>query len=68
MINAFRVCPLAVIIFVSGCSVDMVKRTAYETLQQVRQQACIKKLSQGCEQTVSYDDYERRRRELESSE
>jgi hypothetical protein len=51
-----------------GCSGDMAKRTAYETLQNVRQQECLKASADNCDKRESYDDYLRKRRELDSSE
>jgi outer membrane biogenesis lipoprotein LolB len=46
-----------VIVLLTGCSADSAKRTAYETLQNVRQQECIRNGAQDCGQRESYDDY-----------
>ncbi|MEO8331942.1 MAG: hypothetical protein ABI479_05875 [Gallionella sp.] len=59
---------LAIVALTAGCSSDTAKRTAYETLQNVRQQECMKNLSSDCEKRDSYDIYQRNRKELESSE
>lgn len=60
-------CLLAITLF-SGCSTDQAKRTAYETLQNVRQQECLKNWSADCGKRESYEDYDRKRKELESSQ
>jgi hypothetical protein len=59
---------LAIIALTSGCGTDMARRTAYETLQNVGQQECLKNPSLNCEKRESYEKYERKRKELESSE
>lgn len=51
----------------AGCSSESAKRTAYETLQNVRQQECMKNPSADCGKRDSYDDYQRKRKELEPS-
>jgi len=58
---------LAIIALVSGCSSETAKRTAYETMQNVRQQECRKNLSTDCDKRDSYEDYERERKALEPS-
>lgn len=68
MANLIRVLFLALIVLASGCSADMAKRTTYETLQNVRQQECMKNMSPDCEKREYYDDYERKRKELDSPE
>lgn len=67
MANCVRVLCLAMVGLTAGCSTDTAKRTAYETLQNVRQQECLKNLSSDCEKRESYEDYERKRKELEPS-
>ena len=52
----------------ASCSADAAKRTAYETMQNVHQQECLKNPSLNCEKRESYEDYERKRKDLESSE
>ena len=68
MANFVRVSCLAIIALTTGCSSDAAKRTAYETLQNVRQQECLKNPSLECEKRESYEDYERKRKELEPSQ
>jgi hypothetical protein len=58
---------LVIIILTAGCSADTAKRTAYETLQNVHEQECLKNLASDCEKRESYDDYQRKRKELEPS-
>ncbi|MGC2166442.1 MAG: hypothetical protein WA632_10565 [Gallionella sp.] len=59
---------LSLLLAVAGCSGDMAKRTAYETLQNVHQQECLKGAADNCDKRESYDDYLRKRKALESSE
>ncbi len=56
---------LAIVVLLSGCSSETAKRTAYETLQNVREQDCLKNPSMECGKRQSYEDYERQRRALE---
>ena len=55
---------VAVVLF-AGCSSEAARRTAYETLQNVRQQECLKTPSAACEKREYYDDYERKRKALD---
>lgn len=66
MANLIRVLFLAIIALVAGCSSDTAKRTTYETLQNVRQQECMKNMSPDCDKREYYDDYEQKRKELDS--
>jgi len=59
---------LAIIVLTSGCSSETAKRTAYETMQNVHQQECLKNPSMKCEKRESYEDYKRKRKDLESSD
>lgn len=68
MTSFFRVSCMAIIALTAGCSSDTAKRTAYETLQNVRQQECLKNPSLDCEKRESYEDYERKRKELDPPE
>jgi hypothetical protein len=59
---------LAIILgVVQACSSDSLKRTAYETMENVRQQECHKDLSSECPERQSYEDYRRDKKELEGS-
>lgn len=58
---------LAIFALTAGCSSETAKRTAYETLQNVREQECLKNPAKDCGKRDSYEDYERQRRSLELS-
>ena len=58
---------LAIVALLSGCSSETAKRTAYETLQNVREQECLKNPAMDCAKRDSYEDYERQRKSLELS-
>ena len=55
---------LAVAPLVAGCSSEAAKRTAYETLQNIRELDCLKDLKSpdDCGKRESYEDYQRKRR------
>lgn len=59
---------LAGLLLVSGCSTETAKRTAYETLQNKQQQECLKTPGADCSRHDSYDDYQRKRKELNPPE
>ncbi len=61
---------LLIIIFgvVQACSSESLKRTAYETMENVKQQECHKDLSTECPERQRYEDYQRDKEELERSE
>jgi len=46
-----------------GCSGESAKRTAFETLQNIREQQCEQDLSGRCPPRESYADYQRKRKE-----
>ena len=58
---------LAMIALVSGCSSETAKRTAYETLQNVHEQECLKNPAMECGKRDNYEDYQRQRKALEPS-
>ncbi|HSM99068.1 MAG TPA: hypothetical protein VLS47_08650 [Gallionella sp.] len=64
----FGVLCLAIVALTAGCSADMVKRTTYETLQNVRERECLKNPSADCGKRQGYEDYERQRKALEPSQ
>lgn len=68
MRNMKRLLVPGVIVLITGCSVDSAKRTAYETLQNVRQQECMRNPGQDCGQRDSYDDYRSKRDELKQAD
>jgi len=55
---------LVIVVLTAGCSSETAKRTAYETLQNVHEQDCLKNLKspEDCGKRESYDDYERKRK------
>jgi len=58
---------LAGVIFtISSCSKESLKRTGYETLQNVQEQRCQKDLSSECPERESYDAYQRKMEELDT--
>lgn len=59
---------LAIVVLASGCSSDMAKRTAYETMQNVHQQECLKNPAMECGKRQSYENYERQRNALEPAQ
>ncbi len=62
--NKFAAVPcLAIVVLSAGCSADTAKRTAYETLQNIHEQDCLKELKSpdDCGKRESYEDYERKR-------
>lgn len=67
MNNFAGVLCLAIVALTAGCSADTARRTAYETLQNVHEQECLKNPAMKCGKRQSYEDYERQRKELESS-
>lgn len=60
---------LAIIALVSGCSSEAAKRTAYETLQNIHDQDCLKDPNSPseCRKRDSYEDYQRQQKALEPS-
>ncbi|MEO6976197.1 MAG: hypothetical protein ABI144_10065 [Gallionella sp.] len=56
---------LTVVALVSGCSSETAKRTAYETLQNVHEQECLKNPAMDCGKRGSYENYEHQRKSLE---
>ena len=48
---------------IQGCSSESAKWTAFETLQNMREQQCEKDLSGQCPPRESYADYQRKRKE-----
>jgi hypothetical protein len=56
------------IALVQGCSSETVKRTSFETLQNIREQECEKDLSGKCPPRESYDDYQRKRKEAQATD
>ena len=49
----------------AGCSAETVKRTTYETLQNIREQECSRTPSVDCEKRDSLEVYEERREQVQ---
>lgn len=64
MKNVTRALCTLIVLLTAGCSTDSAKTITYETLQNMGQQQCEKSLSPDCPKRESYDDYQRKRKEL----
>ena len=53
------------IVLLQGCSGESVKRTSFETLQNLHEQECEKDLSGKCPPRERYDDYQHKRKEAQ---
>ncbi len=62
-IKPFAVVAALAIAILQGCSSESAKRTAFETLQNMREQQCAQDLSGRCPPRESYADYQRKRKE-----
>jgi uncharacterized protein YceK len=54
-----RVLAVAGLILLSGCSSEMAKRSAYESLQYKAQMDCQQHPGTACQDSKSYDEYQR---------
>lgn len=57
----------AFIITLSSCSGESLKRTGYETLQNVQRQQCQEDLSSECPEPKRYEVYQDNKKKLEAS-
>jgi hypothetical protein len=57
-----------VLIVISACSAETVKRTTYETLQNIGEVQCQKDLSANCSERESYEAYKRKTGDNETGE
>ena len=57
------VAAVGTLLVLTACSAETVKRTTYETLQNVREQECSRTPSVDCEKRESLDVYEELREE-----
>ena len=53
---------------ISSCSSESLKRTGYETLQNIGERQCEKGLSSECPERERYDDYQMKRKDMEGSQ
>ena len=51
-----------------GCSTESLKRTGYETLQNVEDERCLRNLSSECPERESYDEYQRKTQDFQGPE
>jgi len=59
---------ISLLVFILGslsCSSESLKRTGYETLKNIDRLQCEKELSSECTKQESYEDYQRKRKEIE---
>jgi hypothetical protein len=54
------------VVSIPGCSIESLKRTSYESLQNIGEMQCQKELSSECQKRESYDDYQKKRKIIES--
>lgn len=59
---------IMVVLFTNGCSTETLKRVGYGMLQDIKEQQCQTDLSAECQQRESYDEYQRKKKQLENSE
>lgn len=59
---------LGLLLVTLGCSEESVKRTSYETLQNIRQQDCSKTPSVECDGRERLETYEQQRQNVEIAE
>lgn len=57
---------VGIVCLMPACSREAVKRTGYETLQNIKEQQCEKDLSSECPERESYDAYQKEKKALES--
>ncbi len=50
---------VTILLLLFGCSGEMAKRSAYESLQNVEQMNCRQQPGSACPEKRSYDDYQR---------
>ena len=51
----------------AGCSAEVAKRTTYETLQNIHQRECMQNPSMDCKKRETYEEYQRKRDELDTA-
>jgi hypothetical protein len=56
------------ILYAQGCTTESLKRTGYETLQNIEDERCMRDLSAECPKRDSYDEYRRKREDSKASE
>ena len=51
------------LLVLTACNSETVKRTTYDTLQNIEKQQCQKDFSKNCPEQDSYDDYQKQRQQ-----
>jgi len=59
---------IVIIGVIQACTSESLKRTTYESMENVRQQQCHEDLSSECPERQRYEDYQRDKEKLEGSE
>lgn len=68
VLKPFTLLAVVIIVAMQGCANETAKRTAFETLQNMREQQCARDLSGKCPQRESYADYQRKREAAQAPE
>lgn len=68
MLKIYIVVVVGLVLIAGGCSKESLKRTSYETLQNVREQECNKTPSVDCEKRERFETYEQQRLSKENTE
>ena len=55
---------VSAVLLLASCSSDSLKRNAYQSVQTMQQQECLKQPSSDCPPAESYNKYEKQREEL----
>jgi hypothetical protein len=63
MLSIKFACTGLLYLLITACSSEGVKRTTYETLQNIGDQQCEKELSSECPERQTYDEYRRSRQQ-----
>ena len=56
-----------IVITIPACSKESLKRIGYNTLQNIQKQKCRRNPETECPEQASYENYQRKRQELETS-
>ena len=64
--SAFVLLITIIVMTIPACSKESLNRTGYKTLQNVEEQKCQENPGSECPEQESYDDYQRKKQELET--
>jgi hypothetical protein len=59
-----RVSILLVLVYLSACSSEQLRRTSYETLKAAERQRCMNEAFSDCPRQSGYDDFQLKRDEI----